>query len=244
MLAFIDESGHPHPNDPNRWSVVVACCFSETDSRRVARTIHALKRDVLERERMEMKSSKLLNRSIFKNRPERVLFVEEFFSALLNLPIDIFAILIERPSEPPQDDDTFLPIYFRHLVERIHLLAEERNEMATLLFDGNGENFGGLSLKFNSYIYRSAQGQEYARITDAPFFVDSKITAGIQIADMVASILRQHQHEELYRQTPTGDEYLLAIRRFHRIVEQKAKNQTDAEGNARPAIYRLFREHS
>lgn len=244
MLAFIDESGHPHPNDPNQWSVVVACCFGEVDSKRVAGTIHALKRDVLERERMEMKASKLLNRSIFKNRPERVLFVEEFFSALLNLPIDIFAILMERPSELPQGDDIFLPVYFQRLVERIHLLAEERNEMATLLFDGNGGNFGGLSLKFNSYIYRSAQGQEYTRITDAPFFVDSKITAGIQIADMVASVIRQHQHEELYRQTPTGDEYLLAIRRFHRIIEQKANDQTDPDGNVRPAIYRLFRERN
>ena len=55
MLAFIDESGRPHPKDSNQWSVVVACCFSEPDSRRIARTLHALKRDVLQRERMEMK---------------------------------------------------------------------------------------------------------------------------------------------------------------------------------------------
>ena len=243
MLAFIDESGHPHPNDSNQWSVIVACCFGETESRRIARTLHALKRDVLQRERMEMKGGKLLNRSVFRNRRERVAFVEEFFSALLNLPVVIFAIGVERPSSPPQGDETFLPIYFRYLVERIQLLAEERDEMATLLFDGNGENFGGLSTKFNSFIYRSAQGQLYTRIADAPFFVDSKITAGIQIADMVASVIRQHQQEELYRRTPVGDDYLLAIRRYFRIVEQKTMDLSTPEGDDRPGIYWLSREY-
>ena len=243
MLAFIDESGHPHPKDSNQWSVVVACCFSEPDSRRIARTLHALKRDVLQRERMEMKGVKLLNRSVFKNRPERVAFVEEFFSTLLNLPVVIFAIVVERPSAPPLGDETFLPLYFQYLVERIQLLAEEENEMATLLFDGNGENFGGLSTKFNSFLYRSNQGQLHTRITDAPFFVDSKITAGIQIADMVASVIRQHQQEELYKGMPVGDHYLLAIRRYYRIIEQKSVSLTTSDGGDRLGIYRLSREH-
>ena len=243
MLAFIDESGHPHPMDSNQWSVVVACCFSEPDSRRVARTLHALKRDVLQRERMEMKGVKLLNRSVFRNRRERVAFVEEFFSTLLNLPVVIFAIVVERPSTPPLGDETFLPLYFQYLVERIHLLAEADDEMATLLFDGNGENFGGLSTKFNSFLYRSNQGQLYTRITDAPFFVDSKITAGIQIADMVASVIRQYQQEELYRVTPVGDDYLLAIRRYYRIIEQKTVDMPTPEGDDRLGIYRLSRDH-
>ena len=243
MLAFIDESGHPHPMDSNQWSVVVACCFSEPDSRRVARTLHALKRDVLQREKMEMKGVKLLNRSVFRNRRERVAFVEEFFSTLLNLPVVIFAIVVERPSTPPLGDETFLPLYFQYLVERIQLLAEADDDMATLLFDGNGENFGGLSTKFNSFLYRSNQGQLYTRITDAPFFVDSKITAGIQIADMVASVIRQYQQEELYRVTPVGDDYLLAIRRYYRIVEQKTVDLTTPEGDDRLGIYRLSRDH-
>ena len=243
MLAFIDESGHPHPQDTNDWSVVVACCFRETDSRRVARTLHALKRDVLQRERMEMKAVKLLNRSVFRNRPERVAFVEEFFSALLNLPVIIFAIVVERPTERPQGNETFLPLYFQYLVERVHLLAEERDEMATILFDGNGENFGGLSLRFNSFLYRSPQGQLYTKVTDAPFFVDSKITAGIQIADMVASVIRQYQQHELYRQMPVGDEFLLAIRRYYRIIEQKTMDQLSPEGEERLGLHRLSREH-
>ena len=169
MLAFIDESGHPHPNDNNSRSVVVSCCLDESDSRRIAGRVHALKRDVLGRERMEMKGVSLLNRSVFRNRVERVAFVEEFFRALLNLPIVVFAIVMERPIAPPQGDDNFLPIHFQYLIERIQLLAEDRDEMATILFDGNGGMFGGLSDKFNSFLYRSSQGRESVNITDAPF---------------------------------------------------------------------------
>lgn len=202
-----------------------------------------MKRDVLQRERMEMKGARLLNKSVFRNRRDRVAFVEEFFSALLNLPVTIFAIVVERPTAPSQGDETFLPFYFQYLVERIQLLAEERDEMATLLFDGNGGNFGGLSTKFNSFLYRSIQGRQCGNITDAPFFVDSKITAGIQIADMVASVIRQYQQAELYKQTPVGDDFLLAIRRYYRIIEQKTVNQVTHEGDDRPGIYRLSLHH-
>lgn len=240
MLAFIDESGHPHPNDPNPWSVIAACCFNEAESRRIAGRVHALKRDVLQRENMEMKGLNLLNRSVFNKRPERVAFVEEFFNTLLNLDVVIFAIVIERPSTPPQGDDTFLPFYFQYLVERIHLLADERGEMATILFDGNGGNFGGLSKRFNSFLYRSNQGQQYTRITDAPFFVDSQITAGIQIADMAASVIRQYQQEELFKGVPPGDHFLLAIRRYYRMIEQKTVVLTTPEGEERRGIHLFY----
>lgn len=150
-----------------------------------------MKRDVLNRERMEMKGVYLLNRGTFRRMPKHVAFVEEFFSALLNLPIVIFGIIMERPSALPPVDEMHLPRQFRFLVERIELLAEQQDEMATILFDGTGGLYGGLSRKFDSFLYRSDAGQACTHITDAPFFVDSETSAGIQIADMVASVVRQ-----------------------------------------------------
>ena len=54
---------------------------------------------------------------------------------------------------------------------------------------------------------------------DAPYFVDSKITAGIQIADLMASVVRQFEENALFRGVPDGDPYLSAIGRFYRIIE-------------------------
>lgn len=246
MLAFIDESGHPHPNDPTTRPVVVAVCIPENEARHIGGRLHGLKRDVLNNERMEMKGVNLLNRGTFRRKPGHVAFVEEFFSALLNLPIVVFGIIMERPSalSPPlsSSDELLLPRQFRFLVQRIELLAEQQDQMATILFDGTGGLYGGLSRKFDSFLYRSDEGRACTHITDAPFFVDSETSAGIQIADMVASVVRQYEEAELFRRVPVGDQYLLAIRRYYRIVEQKTMDLKSHDGFERPGLYRLSPE--
>jgi hypothetical protein len=188
---------------------------------------------------MELKGSRLLNRRTFRRRPEIVAFVEEFFSALLNLPITVFAMIMERPEVALNSMDTMLPTQFRFLIERIQLFAEANDEMATMLFDGDAGQFGGLSYKFSAFLYRSEEGRASTNITDTPFFGDSKTSAGIQIADMVASVVRQYEEEELYRRPPMNDLFLLALRRYYRIIEQKTLDQTSHDGYHRPGLYRL-----
>ena len=137
MLAFIDESGHPHPNDPNKRPVVVAVCFSERDSRLISGRIHALKRDLLNSERIELKGVKLLNRRTHRVKRDYWGFLEEFYGNLLNLPITVFAIIMEAPFGSGEKEDEFLPGRFRYLIQRISLLAESRDEMATVIFTGD-----------------------------------------------------------------------------------------------------------
>ena len=160
-----------------------------------------------------MKGLRLLNRRTFRRKSDIVAFVEEFFSALLNLPVTVFAMIMERPETPLPSDDTLLPDQFRFLLQRVQLLAESKQDMATLLFDGEAGQFGGLSFKFSAFLYRSDEGRASTNITDTPFFGDSKSSAGIQIADMIASVIRQYEEAELYRMTPSGDRFLLAVRR-------------------------------
>ena len=62
MLVFIDESGNPHPNDRNHRPVVVAVCIDAEDSRAVSSRLHALKRDILNQERKELKGVELLTK--------------------------------------------------------------------------------------------------------------------------------------------------------------------------------------
>ena len=241
MLAFIDESGHPHPNDPNKRPVVVAACFSEKDSRRISGRIHALKRDLLNSERIELKGVNLLNRRTHRVKPDYLGFLEEFFSNLLNLPITVFAVVMEAPFATAENQDGFLPDRFRYLIQRIELLAEANNEMATIMFDGHPNLYGGLGWKFNSFLYRHEEGRACTNITDAPAFVDSETTAGIQVADMVASVIRQYETAELFRNPPpAGDLYLLAIRRWYRIIEQMTRNDlVSQEGYDRPGFFRM-----
>ncbi len=224
MLVFIDESGHPHPNDPTSRPVVAAVCISDADSRAISGRLHSLKRDNLGNERMELKARNLINRRTFRRKPDYQQFLEEFFSAVLNLPVTIFAAIMEQPFPCPSRESNILPNRFRYLVQRVELLAEERDEMATLMFDGQPNLYGGVGWQFNSFLYRHEEGRACTHITDAPSFVDSRASAGIQIADLTASVVRLYQEAELFRTgPPANDQFLFAIRRWYRIIEQKTR---------------------
>ena len=239
MLVFIDESGHPHPNDPTSRPVVTAVCISDRDARAISGRVHSLKRDNLGNERMELKAKNLINRRTFRRKPDYQQFLEEFFSAILNLPVTIFAAIMERPFLIPSGASNILPNRFRYLVQRVELLAEERNEMATLMFDGQPNLYGGVGWQFNSFLYRSEEGRACGHITDAPSFVDSRSSAGIQIADLTASVVRLFQEAELFRTGPPAtDQFLFAIRRWYRIIEQKTRNDlTSHDGYARAGLH-------
>ena len=242
MLAFIDESGHPHPNDPNQRPVVVSVCMDERQGRLIAGRLHGLKRNFLGRERTELKGSKFINRRTFRRKPEYVSFLEEFFNTLLNLPLTVFAVIMQAPFEhKPSIGDHYLPNRFRLLIQRIELLAEEQDSMATIMFDGSAGLYGGLGWQFNGFLYRSEEGKSCTYITDAPSFVDSQTSAGIQIADMLASVIRQYEEAELYRQAPSaGDVYLLTIRRWYNLIESKTRDDLSTiDGYSRPGFYRL-----
>lgn len=239
MLVYLDESGHPHPHDPVTRPVVVAICVQDDDARTVAGRIHALKRDVLGKERMEMKGARLITRPTFRRRPVEVAFVEEFFDTLLNLPVTIFAIIMERPTLTPNKSDNLLPNQYRFITQRVQLLAEAKDEMAAMLIDGSPSQVGGLSFKFESFLFRSEEGRACSNISEAPFFGDSRASAGVQIADMVASVVRLYEENQLFRSTPGTDPFLLAIRRYYRAIEQKTVDQTSHDGHPRPGLYRM-----
>ncbi len=48
MQVFIDRSGNPHPNDPNKYSVLMAVCIREGNSRDITRELHNLRAALLD----------------------------------------------------------------------------------------------------------------------------------------------------------------------------------------------------
>ena len=236
MLVFIDESGNPHPKDSVTRPVCVAVCINEQDVRFISGRMHSLKRSLIRKEDFEFKAKKLLSRSTFRRKPECRELVEAFFDLVRNLPLNIFAVIMERPEEVPVTETIYLPNQFRYLLQRCDLMAQETKDMITILFDGDCQAFGGLSLKFNSFLYRSNEGRSMSTVTEAPFFVDSRVTCGIQIADMAAGAIRLFEENRLFQGVPSGGSFLSAIRRYYSILEQKTKDQESTEGYARPGF--------
>ena len=238
MLAFIDESGHPQPNDPSSRPVVVAICYDENVSRTISGQIHAMKRDALRREQVELKGQSMLSGRKFRRRAQSRSFAEDFFATLRNLPITVFATIMEGPFGGTAGGEDRLENRFRFLLQRIELLAEQRNAFANVLFDGDSGQLKGLSERFSRYLFRFEEGRASIHIADTPAFVDSASSAGIQIADMCAYVIRVYQENRLFSEMPpVDDEYLHAIRRWYRIIEERTENLTTIDGELRRGFY-------
>lgn len=231
----MDESGHPHPNDQSTRPVLVAVCLDVSYLRTINTEIYRLKSRILKRDSFdfEMKAKKLITPGTFRNRPEKREFVKSFFELLRSLDIVIFAEIMERPSSPPPTSYNFLPMQFRHLLYRVnrYLQLNKPDELAAIMFDGDGSHFGGLAIRFSNWLYRSDGGQSLTHLAESPFFVDSKVTPGIQVADMVASVIRQYEERELFNGIPAGDSYSSAIGRYYRIVREKTVDLESPQGD-------------
>lgn len=242
MLTFFDESGQPHPNDSSTRPVVVSVCTNRQDGRTISGQLYSLKRR-MGTPNIELKGVNLINRRVFERRSNEWELVESFFDLCRTLPVVLFAVVMEHPSRMPCCYDTgmesYLPSQYRYLLQRVHQYATGQNKLVTLLFDGDGPTLlgGTLPHRFESFLYRSIEGQSFTSICDAPFYVDSRITQGIQITDMMASVIRIYQEHDLNRGFPAGDRFLSAITRYYGIVRTKSIDLVTTEGYPRPGIY-------
>lgn len=240
MLVFLDESGIPHPNDSSTRPVIVSVCVTKQNARAISAQLYSLKRR-LGTPDIELKGVNLITRRVFERRSNEWELVESFFDLCRSLPIVLFAIVMEHPQQMPYGNEVeaYLPNEYRYLLQRINQHAEETDKIAALLFDGHGPTlFGGtLPKKFDSFLHRSTEGRSFTAICDSPYFVDSRLTQGIQIADMAASVCRIYQENNLHAALPQGDRFLSAISRYYGIIRQKSLDQVSQEGFSRPGIY-------
>ena len=226
MLAFIDESGKPNPNDSSSRPVVVAVCFDEKDSRRITRRVYAMKRDLLDPQQTEaeLKGTKRLKEKTYARSLSSRLFAEDFFAALSGWKLTVFAMIMRAPFDPLQKDG-LLEVRFRYLLRLIDLLAAERGTHANVMFDGRGDEFRDLSRRFSAYLFRSNEGKDLLNIADTPAFVDSATSPGIQIADMCAYAIRVYQEKQLFAGPPSKDSnYQRAVRSWYRYIERTTRD--------------------
>ncbi|RXZ82046.1 hypothetical protein EBB07_11985 [Paenibacillaceae bacterium] len=57
MLAFIDESGFPHPNDETLNPVLAAVCIPKDEIRNIMQRMYKIKMDIYGRYDVELKAS-------------------------------------------------------------------------------------------------------------------------------------------------------------------------------------------
>jgi hypothetical protein len=243
MLAFIDESGSIHQNDSNPVSALVAVCMAERAHRGVSRQLYATKRAVLGRDDAgELKAIDLINERTFRRIPEKRELVESVFDLINRLDITIFAIVVPRPTKSINFPVDHLPTPHQFLLQRINALAEEVKQEAILVYDGNGMNIQGMNLSacVSDYIFKVAEYNNILRrLVDTPLFVDSRVTPGIQLADLIASVVRQCDPINHAEGITKSSSYSSAINRYYRII--KAKSRDDLRSDSGHTLYGIYK---
>ena len=114
--------------------------------------------------------------------------------------------------------------------------------MAVVVFDEKDPDVDAkLSHAFAHFLFSVPEGQAMKNVLETAFFVSSKITFGVQLADLAASCLRQSLGLSIDRQFGgfTPDPFISAIRRFDAILRSKTTDFNDPVRGSLPGIYRM-----
>lgn len=127
--------------------------------------------------------------------------VDEVFNLMLGYKVAVFAAVMHRPDiEIPDENADVLPNRYRFLLERVSHFAEEKRSLALLVYDEEStERIRWRAI--NNFLYKHSVGKELY-ILEMPLFVKSIITPGIQIADLMASVVRHFYEKNLDEKDP------------------------------------------
>ena len=207
MLIFVDESEWPHPKAPDGYTVWGAVAIHPSKSKNFVREIFNLEKKfwkVDEPYQFEMKGRELLNARAMTS-PKKCEFCEEVISLCKLSGIKVFAIGLRNTNNEALKGLTEPIIYkaYSLLLERVEgMMTEEyQSESAIIALDSADEATDTKrAVAFGNYLYGTETGKKAVHVVETPFFVSSKATIGIQIADLVAyAMAQQYQHSPHFK---------------------------------------------
>lgn len=189
MLVFVDES-YRKAEEPNAKSTFSAVLIEEKRYRELDKKLFELKRVFWRVENtydIELKGRELLSEraiSLPKNR--------EFTSQLIFLCKEVGSVVfavVQHGTLTLASQSNRLPNLYRALLWRVNTFMQEKfpDDRATFFFDGiDHETNRKVAISFNNFMHRHHWGRAYQHVLPTPFFCDSEVSPGIQLADVLA----------------------------------------------------------
>jgi len=189
VLVFIDES-YRKAQEPNAKSTFGAVLIKEDRYRELDTKLFELKRifwKVDNSYEFELKGRDLLSDrgiGLPKNR--------EFVSQIVSLCKEVGAVLfavVQDGTITLASESTRLPSLYRALLWRVNTFMQEKfpQDRGIFFFDGiDHQTNRKVAISFNNFMQRHHWGRAYQNVLPTPFFCDSEVSPGIQLADVLA----------------------------------------------------------
>lgn len=206
MFSFIDISGDISSQDEN-YIVVAGVSVHRQEILSLANTFHSLKRDLLNNEALEIKATDFINKNTLTNKNlNKSKFIDKVLSDIIPV-YKISAVVIKNKPIVKKFKSGKLPYHYILLMQRINEIAEMQSKHALIIFDNEARTVDRwTAIAFNNYLFRSERGKQLDRIIEMPIFADSAMTPGLQIADIVAGIIRHYYNRKLDKTSPNSPE--------------------------------------
>jgi hypothetical protein len=201
MLFFIDESVQ-QDTEGKDVAVLTGIGIKEQHLREIGRELFNTNKTfwhISEPFDFEIKGRKLLNKRQAR-LPKNIAYVENIVHLCKKYDV-YWAATFTKDIGPQMDalwrgedlrESRHLSLLFQRLLERIAGITADYdpNGFALMLYDAPDKSrCERIATLIMSYFYRTQTGQAWKNVVPTPYFVDSKITAGIQIADLFCYII-------------------------------------------------------
>ncbi len=237
MLAFIDVSGDPYGNPiKSPWIAIHITCIRKRSIYDITASLHRHKRDILANEYIEMKSTDLINKSTLTHpQLDKSQFLQKTVEQCINhSDCKHASVIFKNSGNNIKTKDNRLPKHYVDALWRVESIAREWGVIDTVVvIDNNARKIDrSLAIAFNNYIYRNNGGNQLTSVLPVPIFADSETTAGLQLADICAGIMRNY-YLHSSDNALVDSIFYEKLKEYHEIIKARSVNRRIGTFNVR-----------
>ena len=159
-------------------------------------------------------------------------FLKQVFSLLYKFDAKIFAVTFIKSKDNPISSRSIYTHGFQILLERFndYIKTNEKFDSGIIICDSRAGTMKGQGLdkevakSYQSYIFGNEKGRKYTYRQEAPLFADSKITVGLQIADIISSVIYTNHYHYYSSKIEGAVDYSHMQKWWPKIVSLEYKN--------------------
>jgi len=121
----------------------------------------------------------------------------------------LFCVTTIKNPKNPTPPVTIYTISLQYMIERFNIFIAEHASYDTgvLIADRTVKFDWSVAHSYKTFIFGTETGRQLTKIYEAPLFADSRLTAGLQIADNLSSAIFTNHYRYYCRDIPGANDY-------------------------------------
>lgn len=153
-------------------------------------------------EHYEVKGGDLFKPSNAKNR-RRQTFASKVIELIESLDAVLFSVIWRKNPDSPVEPISIYTTGLQILSERFQYYLEEVNDAGIMVVDATSQTIDfRVGASHLSFVFGHTTGRQYTSLIEAPLFVDSKLSSGTQLADIIGGAIYGYYYKQLCSQIP------------------------------------------